>query len=305
MVLCHFCNNNFSNDISLYNHQRKAKYCIDIQKLNNIEIKSKEFECKWCEKKFIVKRNLIRHEESCKNKDDELNTLKSDYDKEINKYKEKCIDLEKKIIMLETRLEDKEEISNKFESLHKKREECIEKIALQPKMNNIQNTSTTQNNQIINNLPIFNITVKQLEEAAEEGFSRELFLQGQIGAAKFTLDFIRKVYDNSIPWVVSDRARGIFKLKGEDGRIFTDSHAEYISGIVAEALKKKNKEHHDSFYPKRCHDVEDNRDESEIDREGQIELEEQTRADNCFMDIAKLKRDNTVFRKKLIKETKR
>ncbi len=92
--------------------------------------------------------------------------------------------------------------------------------------------------------------------------------------------------------------------KDEDGNIIVDPRAERLTAMVMEAVKEKNKEHHDSFYPKRNCNSDDERNEEEIDREGKIELDDQIRADNCYMDIMKMNRDNKVFRKRLIKESR-
>ncbi len=151
----------------------------------------------------------------------------------------------------------------------------------------------------LNNLPIFNITKEQLQKAAETDFSMELFLQGQAGVAKFTIGVFRQAHDDGLPWIVSDQARDIFKTKDKDGNIVVDPQALRLTAMVMEAVKEKNQQHHDSFYPKRDYKSDDERDEAEIDRVGKIELDAQIRADDCYMDILNMKRDNKVFRKKL------
>ncbi len=345
MSLCQFCNNSFTSNVSLYNHQRKAKYCIDIQKSNNADVKSNSYACKWCNKLFNAKYNYERHIEQCKNekesnpiyiemqskithqseeicnmdkliKDQEVSLksyeikiknmdtkLKNRYTKiknmenkiteledELNKDKSTIEEQKLKIVELSVRLEKETEIKGEFKDLHTKKEECIEKIAMQPKYNSqTSNQSTTQHNQnILNNLPVFNITKEQLQKAAETDFSLELFLQGQVGVAKFTIGVFRQAHDDDLPWIVSDQARGIFKTKDKDGNILVDPRAERLTAMVMDAVKEKNKQHHDSFYPKRNYNSDDERDEAEIDREGQIELDEQIRADNCYLEILKI-----------------
>ncbi len=358
MTVCQYCNNNFTSNSSLYNHQRKAKYCIEMQKQKNIDVQEiNSYLCEWCNKIFNSKYSYTRHTDGCKIKTekesnsiyigmkiklmnqseeldkfrklvDDLNVkvekqnyrvekLKSRIDEQneiiekqnetvegknrtIEEQNESIEEYKYKIIDLTARLEERTNNKEEYKELHSKREECIEKIAMQPKNNNTQNTL---NSQIINNLPVFNLTAKQLEEAAEEGFSLDLFLQGQVGVAKFTINVARKNHDDELPWLVSDHARGIFKTKDKDGNIIIDRKAQKLTEMVIDALKKKNKEHHDSFYPKRNCDSDDERDEAEIDRAGKIELDDQIRADDCYMDIMKMKRDNSVFVKSLIKES--
>ncbi len=310
MVICEYCNHSFSSRGSLYNHQHKTIYCLEIQKTFKPDILLKKFECKWCIKSYTRNENLLEHQIICKkNPNIDIDLIKLKYEEEIKKYKEendnlkqKLYDSEKRCIELQARLEERTNSKEEFKELHSKREECIEKIAMQPK-SNTSNTQNTLNSQIINNLPIFNLTAKQLEEEAEEGFSLDLFLQGQVGVAKFTINIARKNHDDKLPWIVSDHVRGIFKTKDKDGNIIIDRKAQKLTEMVMEAVKKKNQEHHDSFYPKRDYKSDDERDEAEIDRVGKIELDDQMRADDCYMDIMKMKRDNSVFMKNLIKES--
>ncbi len=327
MPNCEFCNNNFSTNVSLYNHQRKTKYCIEIQKSNNIQTHEIIYTCEWCKKTFLAKHHLNRHLDSCKIKSDTDNESAVIKNKELLEEIEGLREIIKnqnikifdqnhkitnqnlKIVELTVRLEKETEIKDTFESLHSKKDNCIEKIAMQPKtiqtsQTSNQNTQNTHNQNILNNLPIFNITKEQLQKAAETDFSLELFLQGQVGVAKFTIGVFRKAHDDKLPWIVSDQARDIFKTKDEDGNIIVDPRAERLTAMVMEAVKEKNKQHHDSFYPKRNCNSDDERDEEEIDREGKIELDDQIRADNCYMDIMKMNRDNKVFRKRLIKESR-
>ncbi len=309
MLVCEYCNNNFTSKMSLNNHQKRAKYCIDIQKLNNINVKQVIFECQWCEKQFNIKSNLSAHIECCKTRkenliNDEIKDLREIIERQktkLEKYKNQIetqkIQIEEqkcKIIELTVRLEDKVEMSNEFKSLHSKREECIEKIALQPKNTTTKTTSNTQNN-ILNNLPIFNLTKEKLQLIASTEFTHELFLRGQEGAAKFATNIARKENDGDLPWVVSDKNRGIVKMKGEDGIIITDYDVEIITNLVFEAIKDKNQEYFDAAYPPYDTDAE----ELDPDEAERVEANK-ARADKCFSDIAKMKRNNKVFKKKLI-----
>ena len=51
---CEFCKYTFSTKSSLNYHQKNAKFCLDIQKKNNIllNIKREEFSCTYCNKIF-------------------------------------------------------------------------------------------------------------------------------------------------------------------------------------------------------------------------------------------------------------
>ncbi len=299
MYKCNYCSNEFSAKSALNIHQKTAKYCIrsrnDQDNQDNQHIQ--EYKCQWCDKEFMVKSSYDRHNKICKSKDTYIEVEKDNLIKSLQEqnleYQTKIISLEKEIIQLKTELKNKEEISEKFEALHSKREECIEKIALQPKTTT-KTTSNTQTN-ILNNLPIFNLTKEKLQLIASTEFTHELFLRGQEGAAKFATNIARKENDGDLPWVVADKNRGIVKMKGEGGIIITDYDVEIITNLVFEAIKDKNQEYFDAAYPPYDTDAE----ELDPDEAERVEANK-ARADKCFTDIAKMKKNNKVFKKKLI-----
>ncbi len=302
MHICNYCSNDFSTKTALNTHQKTAKYCITLQSvINKQDIHDIEYQCEWCDKIFIKKYSYDRHDKVCKSKDiyselEKDKLIESLQEKNLNiekEYQSQIIFLEKEIIQLKTELKNKEQMFNEFRSLHSKREECIEKIALQPKTTT-KTTSNTQNN-ILNNLPIFNLTKEKLQLIASTEFTHELFLRGQEGAAKFATNIARKENDGDLPWVVSDKNRGIVKMKGEGGIIITDYDVEIITNLVFEAIKDKNQEYFDAAYPPYDTDAE----ELDPDEAERVEANK-ARADKCFTDIAKMKKNNKVFKKKLI-----
>ncbi len=208
-VICEFCSNEFKNDTILSKHKKTAKYCIRIQSDNSESFKLNIYKCEWCNKEYFRIDHFKLHNVNCKinpEKNQERDDIIKEKDLIIkekdNIIKEKdilIIDLEKKIAILETRLENKSEMSEKFESLHSKREDCIEKIALQPKNTTTKTTSNSTQNNILNNLPIFNLTKEKLQLIASTEFTHELFLRGQEGAAKFATNIARKENDGDLP----------------------------------------------------------------------------------------------------------
>ena len=89
---CQYCHNNFKNSYTLKTHQTKTKYCLKLQGLTNIV---GEYCCEYCNKDFTLRSSLQDHYDSCK-----ANT------KYVRKYKAKCIDLEKKVEILQKQLEE-------------------------------------------------------------------------------------------------------------------------------------------------------------------------------------------------------
>jgi len=97
---CDFCKSTFSTKGTLVIHQKKVKYCLDIQKKINETIQEKEelYKCEFCNKEFNFKNSYIRHKDTCKEKilkeknnekDKEINNLKLQYEKELEKKIEK------------------------------------------------------------------------------------------------------------------------------------------------------------------------------------------------------------------------
>jgi len=87
---CEYCKAKLSTKSALRYHQRSAKYCLKIQEtqgnLNNVN----QYNCDICGRNFTVKRNLVRHRESCVINTDSISTmaerLKTTLDS-LNEYK--------------------------------------------------------------------------------------------------------------------------------------------------------------------------------------------------------------------------
>ena len=65
---CNFCKKVFSTKSNLLNHQKKAKYCLKIQKqkeIPNSESEDINFKCEYCQRNFSTKRVLSNHKTVC------------------------------------------------------------------------------------------------------------------------------------------------------------------------------------------------------------------------------------------------
>ena len=60
---CEFCKNKFNSKYVLSNHQKRAKYCLNIQNKN-----VNNFICEYCGIDFTSKQNLNKHAIICKEK---------------------------------------------------------------------------------------------------------------------------------------------------------------------------------------------------------------------------------------------
>jgi hypothetical protein len=64
---CKYCNNIYSTKTNLINHQKTAKFCIELRNKENEEnIIIKSFNCKKCNKNFTRKDTFEKHISICK-----------------------------------------------------------------------------------------------------------------------------------------------------------------------------------------------------------------------------------------------
>ena len=316
MSECEYCHSILSSKIALKSHQKRAKYCIEQQKELNINIVITEFECEYCSKNFTHKEVKRRHESTCKLKDSTLLSnrlaslqIKIEEYKEgeeklknlIDSYENKIKELEIDNITLRSDLKTAITKSDIFEKLHTKNDNCIEKLALQPKITKSNSSSNTTVNNILNNMPNFNITLENLTQAAQEKYDIDLFLQGQVGAAKFILDYAKNLNNGIVPWAFTDKSRNVLNYKDENGEIIKDPKAMMLTLLVSDAIRELNKEHYDTIYKQneKAYNSEDDL-ENTSDSETSGDIME-NRADESLMSLKKLKIDNSVFRKTLIK----
>ena len=235
-----------------------------------------------------------------------INNIKEEYEKKINNIKE---EYEKKISIMKDEINDlklKLEVEktqhNIFKELHESSKNCVEKIASQPK----NNTSNISNNTV--NIPTLNINQEHLSQAANNGFTRELFLRGQAGVAEFFIGYMKEANNGVVPFVVTDKSREVIKYRNKDQEIITDKKGNKLTQLAFDAVKTKNQEHYDSFYSsnltrKDNSDNEDSGDEYNSSSDNEEETESDLRqelADKCFVSIKKLPKDNAIFRKKII-----
>ncbi len=96
---CQFCHNEFSNKQNLNAHQKKAKYCLAIQGVQQ----KKDHICQACDKGFYGAYELRRHLLGCKKKD--LSTYKD----QLDKLKEENLLLKQEIEMLREQLRQTQE----------------------------------------------------------------------------------------------------------------------------------------------------------------------------------------------------
>ena len=222
---CKYCNKDYSSKSNLKNHQKSAKYCLEIQKITNIDSDEVDnvqtsFVCKYCEKDFSSNHRYQKHQDICllkhkhviKNKDCEIEMMK-----EKIGFLEKLVE-EQNQQMKTIRLE----VENEF---YKQREErstkVVEEIAKQPR--------TTNNNQKVLITTPMDLSQPVVQQAIQRGFSEEYLVQGQKGVARFAVDNILKDEQGKLKYVCTDPSRQIFQYKNEDGSMQKDVRATKLT----------------------------------------------------------------------------
>jgi hypothetical protein len=212
-MICEYCNTTFTDKYVLVNHQKRAKYCIEIQKEKGIISENNLYQCEYCQIS-IAKNTKSRHLQTCKLKTQTL--LNESY----NKIKE----LEKLIIEKDKKIENIEAQLSIYKNLSADSQQCIKEIAKQPK--------TTTTNNILNLAPLDMNTLKeQLSNVINTKMTEEHVIEGQEGIAKlvsccFTTDDGKKLI------TCSDVSRGVWKSKDKNGNIIKDYKANNIAKVI-------------------------------------------------------------------------
>jgi hypothetical protein len=201
---CRICNNIFSSQSSLNNHQKRAKYCKRIQEGNILT----QFKCDCCTKEYTSKENLIFHQKNC------TSYLLND---QTNNYKEKIIELSNTI----------EEYKKQVKELQDKLENIAVKAVSRP-------TNKTQINNFIQQLQP--LSEEKLKESVDN-LTIDHIKKGPEGYAQYALDYPLK--DKMI---CVDFSRRKVKFKDKDGNIITDPEMAGLATKFFNSIKDKNKE---------------------------------------------------------------
>jgi hypothetical protein len=212
-LTCEFCKKTFSSKGSLSNHQKKAKYCLEIQNKESVE-----YQCFYCKKTFCNKDWLVKHEAKCI---EYFNSKLLEKDELISKQKEDIGNLEKKIIELEAKLEIYKEQGEKSFGV-------VEQIAKQPKQ------QVNNNQKILINTPL-DLSSGAVVQAIQEKFSHDYLTQGQKGVAKFAYDNMLKDENGKLKYICTDPSRQIFQYKNDQGVMEKDVRATRLTKAILDA----------------------------------------------------------------------
>ncbi len=188
---CQFCNNVFSNKQNLNQHQKKAKYCLEIQGKTPVQ----EYNCDTCRKSFSSSSKLRRHQTNCSSKE-----LVISLKQNIRELEEKNISLQERCKMLSEQLD---KIQQRYDNLS----------LTAVKRPTISNKTMNINNFIKNMQPL---TVQDIESSVPM-LTLEHHAKGAEGYAEFALEF---PFKDKI--VCVDVSRNKIKYKNDEGDIIED-----------------------------------------------------------------------------------
>jgi hypothetical protein len=188
---CEFCSNEFSNKQNLNYHQKKAKYCLLIQKKDP----DQTFRCDGCNKQFTSNVTLVRHKKGCSSTE-LIKKLREDNDIQ----KTLITELKKEVELLRT---DKKDLQDRYDNL-----------SITAVKRPTTSTKNVQINNYIKNMPpllqsditdnVHNLTLEHHSKGPE-------------GYAEYALEF---PFKDKI--VCVDTARNKIKYKNEDGDVVED-----------------------------------------------------------------------------------
>ena len=174
---CSFCNNTFTNKNILIQHQKKTKYCLILQGVDN-----HNFNCIYCKKKYSTKQNLNIHQYNCSDK--KITELTEAKEKEIQELiKEKEKDIQKLKELTEEKDKNIEELKIHIKELENKLENIAIKIGSKP---TIVNNNPT-NIKYINKIEKLDLTSDQYIKDQVDNLTIDHIKKGCVGYAEYAI----------------------------------------------------------------------------------------------------------------------
>ena len=276
---CQYCKKTFNNKYTLGQHQKTAKYCLDLQGTTNTT-----FTCSYCNKNLCTNDRLYTHYQSCKEKQ-KVEVVK-DVETENKQLKEKLQEKNEYISKLEAKLEKMEA---KLEAKLEKLESTVTTIALEAKTvsakpvttNNTTNhiTVTTNTNNFLN------LSKEHVNKVLKDNMDYNVVYAGQAGLATFVVEKILTDSDGKLMYYCVDPSRQMFEFTGENGEKIRDLKAEKLiqSLLKGDVIRTGLEEAAKGW----------NTDDQ------QLNLERTTVFGPKVSEYAELNRNNTVFRSKV------
>lgn len=298
---CTHCSKTFSGKSNLTRHQRKSKYCLEIQAALNVETKNELQPCEYCNIDFnpnTMKRHLLtckaKTQNSIKMYEDTIQDYKTKLDVAENKIKSYCTLYDEQLRTLsDTHAEELRSLSAKHEEQisRLKRDlyiaqgkievmegdhECVLKMASQAKV--------TNNTKILA-LGTLDLSKERLESIIQEKLTYNHGVDGQKGIAAFVDENLLIDEDGKSNYLCTDPSRKVFKYKDEEGKECKDIEARNLTKSLVDAKIVE-------YTQEKCFPWCMNNDGSLDDAKRMFMLEKMN-------DVRKLKHDNSTFSREL------
>jgi len=262
---CKFCKKEFSTKQNLSVHQKKAKYCLEIQGTNN-----DTYKCEYCEKIFTTQQNLNDHQNnSCKlgykiKYEQEINKMLKQCEQKLSEKDKQCEqNIAKKDKQCEQKLSEKDKLFE--QKLSEKDKQCEQKLSekdklfeqkiaekneyilkLEEKIEKYENKffsmasepKTTKNTVVINTT--LNLAKENITKLLDEHMTKDVVSGGQKGLAHMVYEKMLKGPDGKLTYKCVDPSRHNFEFLNSDGIIEKDIKAMKLKNalIVADIIKK-------------------------------------------------------------------
>jgi hypothetical protein len=263
---CQYCKKTFNNKYTLGQHQKTAKYCLDLQGIENTA-----FSCTYCNKNLCTNDRLYTHYQSCKEKQ-KIEILK---------------DVETENEYLKKNLQEKNEYIAKLETKIEKLESTVTTIALESKTPAKPASTTNNTTNLINvtNNNYLNLSQEHIKKVLSEKLNYNVVYAGQAGLAKFVFDYMLTDEDGNIIYRCVDPSRQMFEFFDEKGEKVRDVKAEKLiqSLLKGDVIRLGLEEAAKGW------NTDDN----------SLNLERTTVFGPKVSEYAELNRNNTVFRSKV------
>ena len=218
---CQFCKKTFTTRNILLQHQKRAKYCLELQGTEQTN-----FECKYCKKQLSTNERLISHiTSSCKEKKNQENIEKEqkveiNFNEQKKYYEDKLKEKNDYIAKLEANIEKLEAKLEKFEDTVTSMVLC--KTDKKPTTNTTNNTT----NIVINNSLNLN-DIPTMSAFLEEKMDKEVVAGGQKGLALLLKNTVLKDTYKCV-----DPSRQNFEFTNELGEVERDVKAKKLTNAL-------------------------------------------------------------------------
>ena len=217
---CQFCKKTFTTRNILLQHQKRAKYCLELQGTEQTN-----FECKYCKKKLSTNERLISHiTSSCKEKKNQENIEKeqkveSNFNEQKKYYEDKLKEKNEYISKLEANISKLEAKLEKFE------DSILSKTEKKP----ITTPNHTTNNTtiVINNNTLNLNDISKMAAFLEQKMDKEVVAGGQKGLAFLLSNTVLKDKYKCV-----DPSRQNFEFTNELGELERDVKAKKLTNAL-------------------------------------------------------------------------